>query len=90
MGAGDLSTTVSIHSRDEYGELGSAFNSMTRALGNQLSLLRVMDEVDQCTLRDQEVESIARAALEGFGKTLPGVVVAVAMLDDLGGQAMTK
>ena len=35
VGAGDLSTTVSIHSRDEYGELGSAFNSMTRALGNQ-------------------------------------------------------
>jgi len=90
VSAGDLSTMVSIQSRDEYGELGSAFNSMTRALDSQLSLLRVMDAVDQSTLRDQEVESIARAALEGFQKTLPGVVVAVAMLDDRGGQSMTE
>ena len=90
FGAGDLSATVSIQSRDEYGELGTTFNSMTQALGSKVSLLRVMDAVDQSTLRDQDVESIARTALEGFGQTIPDAVATMSVLDERGGQSMTQ
>jgi HAMP domain-containing protein len=59
VGSGDLDTPVSITSRDEYGELGIAFNGMTSTLSRQLTLLRVMDEVDQATLRHREIHAIA-------------------------------
>lgn len=90
FGAGELDTTVSIASRDEYGELGISFNRMTQALGSKVSLLRLMDEVDQSTLRDQEVESIAKTALEGFRQTFPGAIATVSMLDERGGQSLTQ
>lgn len=64
--AGDLQTPVVISSRDEYGELGLAFNGMTSTLSRQLLLFRVMDDVDQATLRDREIASIASIALEGL------------------------
>jgi len=64
--AGDLDTPVVISSRDEYGELGVAFNGMTNTLSRQLTLLRVMDEVDQATLRHREIAAIAAIALGGL------------------------
>lgn len=90
FGAGDLGATVSILSRDEYGELGTTFNSMTQSLGSKVSLLRVMDEVDQSTLRDQDVESIARTALEGYRQIIPDAVAAMCVVDERGGQSMTQ
>ncbi|MBC8086024.1 MAG: HD domain-containing protein [Phycisphaerae bacterium] len=80
--AGDLDTLVVISSRDEYGELGLAFNGMTNALSRQLTLLRVMDDVDQATLRHREIEAIAAIALDGLRNTRGLTGAACAIVDE--------
>lgn len=66
VAGGDLNTPVEIRSRDEYGELGVAFNGMTNALASQLSLLHRLDAVDEATLRQRQIDAIIAVALEGF------------------------
>ena len=63
---GDLRTAVTIQSKDEYGELGVAFNGMTTALSEQIALLHQLDELDEVSLRERRVEAILEAALAGF------------------------
>ncbi len=69
VASGDLETPVTITTRDEYGDLGTAFNSMTGALSRQLQLLQRMDAVDDATLREQRAEAIARTTLHGLATT---------------------
>lgn len=63
---GDLDTTVAIGSGDEYRELGEAFNHMTSALGEQLSLMRTLDEIDAVALTDRRAESIVDRAVDAL------------------------
>ncbi len=71
VASGDLETPVTITTRDEYGDLGTAFNRMTGALSRQLQLLQRMDAVDDATLREQRAEAIARTTLHGLATTSP-------------------
>ena len=63
--AGDLDTPVVISSRDEYGELGVAFNGMTNTLSRQLTLLRLMDDVDEATRATVKLRRLQRSRWAG-------------------------
>lgn len=80
--SGDLETPVLIASKDEYGELGLAFNGMTSTLARQIRLLRVMDDVDQATLRHREIEVIADIALDGLRNTRGLLVASCAIVNE--------
>ncbi|MCC6241505.1 MAG: HD domain-containing protein [Gemmatimonadaceae bacterium] len=82
VAAGDLETPVHIQTRDEYGELGAAFNGMTGALGRQLGLLQRMDAVDEATLRERQISAIVTTALQGFRETARCVWASVVIVDD--------
>lgn len=82
VASGDLETPVAIISRDEYGELGTAFNGMTSTLSRQLTLLRVMDEVDRVTLQESDLHSIAMIALKGLRDVRGAEAVTLGLLHD--------
>ncbi len=82
VAGGDLGTPVTIQSRDEYGELGAAFNTMTSALAGQLDLLHRMDAVDEASLRQRRVDAIAETALEGFRQARTQHFAAIAIIDE--------
>ncbi len=77
---GDLQTPLQIGSRDEYGELGAAFNMMTGALDRQLGLLRSMDAVDEAALRERHVDAIVETALGRFCGTRGCTQVSIAIV----------
>ncbi len=66
VAAGDLQTQVIISAGDEYGELATAFNGMTGTLSRQITLLQIMDDVDDATLRERDISAIAAIALDGL------------------------
>ena len=77
---GDLQTPLQIGSRDEYGELGTAFNMMTGALDRQLGLLRSMDAVDEAALRERRVDAIVETALARLCSTRGCTQVSIAIV----------
>jgi HD-GYP domain-containing protein (c-di-GMP phosphodiesterase class II) len=79
VSGGDLTTAVTIQSRDEYGELGIAFNGMTAALSEQIAMLHQLDELDEISLRERRVEAILETALRGFSES-PACIAASVML----------
>jgi adenylate cyclase len=69
VGAGDLDTRVSIASSDEIGELGRAFDDMTRGLRERERILRTFEryvskEVAEEVLRHPEVAPVGGARRE--------------------------
>lgn len=83
IGEGNLHTFVSISSNDEYGQLGSAFNTMTSTLARQFTLLTAMDEVDAVVLSASELHAIAEIALNGLRKVDGVEAVAAALLNGM-------
>ena len=79
---GDLQTPLSIGSGDEYEELGTAFNTMTRALDRQLGLLRDMDAVDEAALRERRVDAIVETSLDHFGGVRDCLYLSVATFNE--------
>lgn len=79
---GDLQTLTNITTRDEYGELGTAFNLMTGAIDRQMGLLRSMDAVDEVALRDRREDAIVETALAQLRRTHQCTRVSIAILSD--------
>lgn len=58
VAGGDLGTRVDAGSRDEFGDLGSAFNDMSASLKSKQELLDVQREANQNMLRTMMPESV--------------------------------
>ena len=89
VAAGDLTARVNIHSRDEYGELGTSFNQMTSTLLSKLTLLQHLDAVDSATLRDRQLADIAHAGLEGLVEPDGCRRAELVVIDHIAGAPMT-
>jgi len=72
---------VKIESRDEFEQLGDAFNKMAHRLGRQLAALKANAELDRRILAEAGVDSVMEGALEHMTRVLPADVVAIAVLD---------
>jgi len=69
ISAGDLATSVHIDSLDEYGALGTAFNSAMQSIARRISRLHRLDAVSEASLRMRRVSPIIEVALEGLRQT---------------------
>jgi HAMP domain-containing protein len=90
VASGDLTSTVNVEGKDEYGELGDSFNRMTHALGRQMSLLHRMDAVDEVALRERHIETIVLAALEGFSAARADAHIGITLTDDFDATASVE
>ncbi len=61
--SGNLASQVRISSNDEFGELGSSFNKMTKQLHRQMNTLTVIDRIDRAILSSLNVHEIIARAL---------------------------
>ncbi|MEQ1691291.1 MAG: HD domain-containing phosphohydrolase [Gemmatimonas sp.] len=90
VGSGDFITPVLISSRDEYGELGVAFNRMTSSITEQISLLRRMDALDEISLRERRVEAILETALAGFREATECVLASIDLVGERAHEPATR
>jgi len=77
----DFSARVAVSSADEFGELGSAFNSMSARLGRQSQVSRAHANIDQMILGREDIERIVEATLRQFRALLPALQVYAVLLD---------
>jgi len=76
--SGDLETTVSIGSGDEFRELGEALNSMSTALGEQVRVLRDLDSIDAVALEERDAARIADRGVRALCATEEWAEAAIA------------
>jgi diguanylate cyclase (GGDEF)-like protein len=74
--------------RDEFGELGAAFNAMNERLGRQFETLRTLADIDRGILTRSAVDCTVEMVLQRLRPLLAARFVAVAMLDRHGGAAL--
>ncbi len=77
----DFESRVTIRSRDEFEELGDAFNAMATRLGRQFSALRTGAAIDRAILSALDTSHIIDTVLSRLREVYPCDVVAVTMLD---------
>lgn len=86
---GDFSTPVVVQSRDEFQELATSFNAMSRSLDHQLLSLRNLDALHQAVLGARELRPLVETAAERFGALIPGSDIVIALADRDGTIAMS-
>ena len=89
--AHDFGSRVEITRDDEFGELASAFNAMTRRLGKQFTALNAMAEIDREILSSRDLERVVLTALRHLHHLVPAQAIGVVLLDqDNGSLARTS
>jgi len=76
LAAGDASARVTLHSRDEFGDLGRAFNQMAQRIDQQWRSLQALAEIDRHILQRDDLRGVAAKAVRQLC-TLPSASVAV-------------
>lgn len=77
----DFSTRVNIDSGDEFEELATSFNSMTKRLGRQFNTLATMAEIDRLILSTTDPDYIVETLLRRTRDVIPCDVLSVAVID---------
>ncbi len=77
----DFSARVEVNTADEFGELGSAFNSMSVRLGRQSQVSRAHADIDQMILGREDLEGIVEATLRQLRVLMPALRVHALLLD---------
>ncbi|MGC8807477.1 MAG: putative bifunctional diguanylate cyclase/phosphodiesterase [Thiomonas sp.] len=71
LAAGDISTRVEVHSKDEFGNLADAFNDMAARLGAQFHALEGLAAIDRDILSSASVDSLAQRVLDQLKALYP-------------------
>lgn len=78
---GDFSTRSSIQTRDEFEELGDAFDHMAQRLGQQVSTLEALSSIDQMILAGSDLDQIAERVIRFLHHVDGGEAAAVIAQD---------
>ena len=81
LAAGDYGVRVDVHSTDEFGELGGAFNDMAGRIGQQVHQLEVLSSIDRAILEASDAAGLVPRALARLADLSPGSQVGVALID---------
>lgn len=81
LAANDFSTRVDVASKDEFGELGEAFNSMSSRLGRQFQVSQAHSEIDRLILERHDLDRIVESTFFHVKLLLPAVSVSAVLLD---------
>ncbi len=81
LSANDFSARVNVDSKDEFGELGEAFNAMSSRLGRQFQVSQAHGEIDRRILERHDLDRIIEAALFHAKLLLPMVSVSAVLLN---------
>ena len=77
----DFESSVKTDRTDEFGELATAFNAMTRRLGRQFRALNTLAEIDREILSSHNVEHVMQAVLDHMCTLVSAKAVGVVLLD---------
>jgi putative nucleotidyltransferase with HDIG domain len=78
---GHFGERIAVQSKDEFGELGSAFNHMSIELGAQFDTLRTLHSLDRAVLTSLDEDVVVNELLERGGSVLNAMAGAVVLLD---------
>ena len=79
----DFAATVRIESRDEFRDLGDAFNNMSSALKREFEAVDAMAEVDRLLLESRGLETVLDALLPRISRVASCHSVAVVLVDTM-------
>jgi len=77
----DFTTPVKIASGDEFGDVGSAMNSMATQLNHQFASLRALADIDRLILETAAIETVLETLLERLRSLVPHGEHLVLMID---------
>jgi len=77
----DFQSRVEVKQGDEFGELASAFNHMTRRLERQFASLTALSEIDRLILATQDTTQVVRTVLHGIDEVVHADQVALMLID---------
>ena len=81
---GNYRARVEINSNDEFGQLADSFNSMTSRIEQQMTSLKVINEIDLAILSSWDIEQIVDALCRRIGELIPCELVGVCLLESVG------
>ena len=84
LAANDFSTRVEVASKDEFGELGEAFNAMASTLDRRFQLSMAHAEIDRLILERADLDRIVEGTLRHAASLLPGTKLQAILLDRSG------
>lgn len=74
-------TRMTIESRDEFGELGDAMNSMTERLGRQFGAMEAFANIDRLILSSVSIEQVLEQVLDRAKAVVPDCRLSVLLVD---------
>jgi len=77
----DFDSRVEVDQKDEFGELATAFNTMTQRVGQQFASLTVLSEIDRLILNTQDTTQVVRTVLHRMDGVVPADQVALMLID---------
>jgi diguanylate cyclase (GGDEF)-like protein len=77
----DFAARISLESRDEFNDLGSAMNDMASRLGRQFDTLNALSEIDRLILATQSIEQVVELILQRVAAVVPNRNIHVLLLD---------
>ncbi len=84
----DFSTRIDTRGRDEFTELGQAFNGMSDQLQRQFAAMETLSGIDRLILSDPDTASLADFALDRISVAASADLHAVALATDAGDRMM--
>ena len=81
IAAQNFATPVKIASGDEFGDVGSAMNSMAMQLNHQFASLRALADIDRLILETAAIETVLETLLERLRSLVPHGEHTVLMID---------
>jgi diguanylate cyclase (GGDEF)-like protein len=81
MAQNDFKSRVELGREDEFGELASAFDSMSHKLGRQFASLSALSEIDRLILSTVDTAQVVRTLLERLAAAVPADALAALVLD---------